>query len=401
MVPGPIRVLLIDDDEDDYLLTRDLLVEAGGLTLDWAPGYEAGLEAVAKGGHDVVLLDYRLGGRTGLDLLREARRRGHNRPTILFTGRGEREIDEAAMASGAADFLEKSKLDATSLDRAIRYTLLQHRHADELERKVQERTRALERANAALQAEVRERTRAEEALREEARRKDEFLATLAHELRNPLAPIRNALEIMRLAGHNPAAVERGRAVIDRQTAHLVRLIDDLLDLSRLSRGKVQIRREPVELAAVVAAAVEIAQPLIEANRHQLRVVLPPVPVPLEGDQPRLVQVVVNLLDNAARYTEPGGAITLTAGPEADRVVIRVRDSGIGIAAEQLPRIFDMFTHAATPSHKAQGGLGIGLWLVRTLVEMHGGTVHATSAGPGQGSEFVVTLPVKAPDVGKR
>jgi PAS domain S-box-containing protein len=521
-----VRVLLIDDDEDDFFLTRDLLgdIPNGGFELEWVSDYDAALEAVGRGAHDVYLLDYRLGRRTGLDLLREARQRGYHPAVIFLTGQGEREVDVAAMEAGALDYLEKGHLNSATLERAIRYTLLQKRQADELERKVQERTADLARANRALQAEIitrrqvsealhdsearfrhladampqivwiiaadgtleyinrrwteytgltleetrdrervqevlypgdqkridlaaarglRERVpyqvefrlkragdgvyrwflgrgvpvldeqgeivrwygtstdindqkKAEEELREADRRKTQFLATLAHELRSPLPPIRNALEIMRLAHNEPDAVERGRAMIERQIKQLVRLIDDLLDLSRISRGKIELRKERIDAATVVQSAVETSQPLLDAAEHHLTVALPPEPLFLDADPTRLAQVLINLLTNAAKYTDPGGRIWLRASREGDRAVFSVRDTGIGLAADQIPRIFEMFTQVGRSEERSQGGLGIGLWLVRSLVELHGGSVEVRSDGPGQGSEFILRLPLEIP-----
>jgi signal transduction histidine kinase len=243
------------------------------------------------------------------------------------------------------------------------------------------------------QEEIAERQRAEAALREADRRKDQFLATLAHEMRNPLAPVRNALQIMRLAGDDPVAAEQARDMIERQVQQMVRLVDDLLDISRITRGKVALKTERVGLSSVVADAVETSRPLIEAARHELTVSLPADPIELEADPTRLAQVLSNLLNNAAKYTDPGGRIRLSAGREVGGVTVRVRDTGIGIAPEMLPRIFDLFVQADRSGQRGQGGLGIGLTLVRTLVEMHGGTVEAHSGGPGQGSEFIVRLPL--------
>jgi PAS domain S-box-containing protein len=233
---------------------------------------------------------------------------------------------------------------------------------------------------------------AQKALKEADRRKDEFLATLAHELRNPLAPMRNALQILRRAD-NRAASEQARAVLERQLLQMVRLIDDLLDVSRVTRGKLRLRTGRVELAAVVASAVETARPLIEASGHELTVALPPGPVPLDVDLTRLAQVFANLLNNAAKYTERGGRIWLTAERQGSDVVVSVKDTGVGIAAEALPRLFEMFSQVDRSLEQSQGGLGIGLSLVKGLVEMHGGSVEARSEGPGRGSEFVVRLPV--------
>ncbi|WP_439627070.1 PAS domain S-box protein [Gemmata sp.] len=238
-----------------------------------------------------------------------------------------------------------------------------------------------------------ENTHLYQALREADRRKDEFLATLAHELRNPLAPIRNALQILKLPRVDATTVERSRDMMERQVHHLVRLVDDLLDVSRVMRGKIELRKERIELATVAARAVETVQPLIDAQGHDLKVLLPPDPLPLHADPVRMAQVVGNLLTNAAKYTEPGGRIWLTAEREGGEAVLRVRDSGIGIAPNMLPRIFELFVQVDHASTKAQGGLGIGLTLVKNLVEMHNGSVAARSAGLGRGSEFVVRLPV--------
>jgi PAS domain S-box-containing protein len=256
-------------------------------------------------------------------------------------------------------------------------------------------------------SDVTARKRAEEAVRSQAeslrdadRRKDEFLATLAHELRNPLAPLRNALEVLKLAGGNPEIAEQARGMMERQLGQMVRLIDDLLDVSRITRGRLELRRERVELASVVRCAVEGSRPHIEASAHRLTVALPPEPVWLDADPVRLAQVFANLLTNAAKYTDRGGRIGLTAEPRGGEVVVSVRDTGIGIAAEHLPRLFQMFSQVAPALERSQGGLGIGLSLVKGLVEMHGGVVEARSEGPGRGSEFVIRLPVAPADLAK-
>ncbi len=245
-----------------------------------------------------------------------------------------------------------------------------------------------------------DRRRVEEELRQVAaelseadRRKNEFLATLAHELLNPLAPIRNGLQLIRLAGGEAATVEQARTMMERQLTQLVRLVDDLMDISRISRGKITFQKERVELAAVVNSAVESSRPLIEQQGHELTVMLPKQPVIIDADLTRLAQIFLNLLNNAAKYSDRGGHIWLTAERQGSDVVVSVRDTGIGIAADQLPRIFEMFSQVDRSLEKSQGGLGIGLTLVKRLVEMHGGSVEAHSEGPGKGSEFVVRLPV--------
>jgi len=242
----------------------------------------------------------------------------------------------------------------------------------------------------------RERRAANEALREADRRKDVFIATLAHELRNPLAPIGNAVEIMRLAPDEKTQVT-AREMIDRQLHQLIHLVDDLLDVSRISQGKLELRRERIELQAVLRSAVETSRPLIDAGRHELVIEPGPrQPLVVDGDLTRLTQVVANLLNNAAKYTPAGGRITLATLRDGDDAVIRVSDTGIGIPADRLPEVFEMFAQVERSSARAQGGLGIGLALVRRLVEMHGGSVVAQSAGQGQGSRFEVRLPTVAP-----
>jgi PAS domain S-box-containing protein len=513
----PVRVLLVEDDEDDYVLTRDLLSEIKGdpYHLDWVKDYDAALAAMTANRHDVYLLDYRLGARTGLELLQEVLRRGCKGPVILLTGQGEWEVDVEAMRAGAADYLTKGQIDATILERAVRYAIERRRDREalrlaheDLERRVCERTAELHASEAhfrqladampqivwtarpdgaldyfnrrwfeytgfteeqtfsllestkgrqaggwklilypddvavceqkwawAVQTgepyqvefrfkdrrtggyrwhlgravpvlgesghvvrwfgtctDIDDQKRAEEALRDADRRKDEFLAMLAHELRNPLAPIRDGLHILSMPQVDAATAGRVRSMMEQQVRNLTRLVDDLLDVSRITRGKIRLRKETTDLATVVGHAVETVRSLIELQKHELSVSLPDEPVHLEADPTRLEQVLTNLLNNAAKYTEPGGHIRLTAGREGAEVVVRVGDNGMGIPDELLPHIFDMFTQADRTLDRSQGGLGIGLTLVRRLVEMHGGSILAHSDGPGKGSEFMVRLP---------
>jgi len=243
---------------------------------------------------------------------------------------------------------------------------------------------------------IQQRTE-EQALRESHRRKDEFLATLAHELRNPLAPIRNAVEILRAKG-GPVTpeLEWSRDVIDRQAKQLSRLVDDLLDISRITLGKIRLDSERIPVASFVMQAVETSRPVIEENGHSLTVDLPPEPLFVNGDLTRLSQVVTNLLNNAAKYTPRGGHLHLSVlrdDVNPERVCVRVSDTGIGIPADMLASIFDLFVQGGSPIEHSAGGLGIGLTLAQRVVAKHGGTIEASSAGPGQGSEFVIRLPL--------
>ncbi|HLX06912.1 MAG TPA: ATP-binding protein [Thermoanaerobaculia bacterium] len=286
---------------------------------------------------------------------------------------------------------EEKLLRAVALENARSILLARRRTEEELirakealELKTQELARAAV-ENATLLA----------ALKESDRRKDEFLAMLAHELRNPLAPIRNGVQILRAKGPPEPELQWATEVIDRQLHQMTRLVDDLLDVSRITTGKIELRKERVELATIVNSAVEASRPLIDKWGHQVTVTIPPQPIELEADLTRLSQALLNLINNAAKYMDRAGRIWVIAERRGGQVWIRVKDTGIGIPAEMLPRIFDMFTQVDRSLERSEGGLGIGLTLVQRLVEMHGGTVEARSDGPGKGSEFVVCLPIAA------
>jgi CheY-like chemotaxis protein/nitrogen-specific signal transduction histidine kinase len=236
---------------------------------------------------------------------------------------------------------------------------------------------------------------AELALRDADRRKDEFLATLSHELRNPLAPMRTAIEIMRVARGDPDLVEKARVTIGRQLHQLVRLTDDLLDVSRITHNKVELRRERIDLRAVLHASVESMRPTIDLHEHTLAVDLPQDPMWAHADFTRLAQSFGNLLSNAAKYTPRGGRIVVTASAAGDLATVTVSDTGVGIPSTMLPRIFDLFTQLQEHGDRTYGGLGIGLTLARRLIELHGGTIEASSDGPGRGSVFSVSLPLSA------
>jgi PAS domain S-box-containing protein len=251
----------------------------------------------------------------------------------------------------------------------------------------------------ALITDVTERRHMEAALLEADRRKDQFLAMLAHELRNPLAPIRNAVSaLQKLNDDDPAAKNRARLLItmvERQVEHLIRLVDDLLDVARITTGKIELRKQLVDLGDIMRQAIETSQPAIDAGQHVVTVSLADQPLTVDGDPVRLTQVFANLLNNAAKYTPPEGRIEISTKRDGDEAVVSIRDNGIGIRAEMLPRVFDLFFQTGRAKSREQGGMGIGLALARSLVEMHGGQVEARSDGPGRGSEFVVRLPLAA------
>ena len=403
MLPDhPTRVLLVDDDEDEFVIARDLLEEAhpGAWRLDWASGWDEALAAIGRGEHDAYLLDYRLGARDGIELLREAVARGCRQPVIMLTGHGGPEIDLRAMEAGAADYLVKGRFDAVTLERTLRYAIRQkaleealRRSHDELEQRVRERTAQLAQANEGLRQEITERRRAENALKEADQRKDEFLAMLGHELRAPLSPIRCALEVLQQQRSSRADHERAREIIDRQVDHLVAIVNDLMDLSRITLGKISLQWETIPVADVVTHAIETVRPLIDERGHRLETHLPAGAIPVRADRTRLCQVFQNLLSNAAKYTEPGGTITVQLERQGGDALVRVRDTGLGIAPEHLPHIFERYAQADRTLTNAAGGIGVGLTVVRHLTELHGGTVSASSAGVGQGSTFTVRLPI--------
>jgi signal transduction histidine kinase len=242
-------------------------------------------------------------------------------------------------------------------------------------------------------SDISDRKRLEESLKEADRLKDEFLASVAHELRNLLAPVRIAASFLKAKGSSDPTLDQARGVIERQVEQMARLVGDLLDATRITRNRLELRRERTELEAVVQSAIEISRPLIDANQHELTVTLPAEPIYVDADRSRLAQACANLLNNAAKFTEMGGHIWLTGEQQGNEVFLRIKDTGIGIAAEKLASIFEMFSQVDTARGQSQGGLGIGLTLVRRLIEMHGGMIEARSGGLGTGSEFIVRLPV--------
>jgi len=369
--PARERILIADDNADmrDYLsqVLRDW-------TLTTALDGQAALDIARAMSPHLIVTDVMMPGLDGFELLRELRRdpRTQDIPVLILSARAGEEARVSGLDAGADDYITKP-FSAREL-RARVGSLLNLSRA----RRDAEQQKAL--------AETANRT------------KDDFLAMLGHELRNPLAPILTALQLMSLRGDT--TVMKERTVIDRQVRHLVRLVDDLLDVSRIARGKIELRQQPASLAAIVASAVESTSPLLEERRHLLEVDVPRA-LRLRADVTRLTQVVSNLLTNAAKYTEPGGRITVSARAIGEQIELRVQDSGIGISREMLGHVFDMFTQGRQALDRAHGGLGLGLTIVKSLVELHGGTVEAFSEGIGKGSEFVIRLPAASDAVQSR
>jgi signal transduction histidine kinase/CheY-like chemotaxis protein len=369
-------VLVLAPTAKDAMLCRKILDEAG---VECAPCPDmAGLCAGIEGGAGVAVLAEEALTTESLHLLRLAIGRQpawSDFPLLILTEQGaDSEVVVRTLETlGNVTLLERP-VRVPSLVSSVRAALRARR------RQYQIRNYLVESDRAAA------------ALREADRRKDEFLAILAHELRNPLAPLSNSLEAMRLNPEDREAMAWARGLMERQVAQMVRLIDDLMDLSRVSRGRIELKYERCDLAALLQSALEICGTAIAAGRHKLTLDLPHAAVPLRCDRTRIVQVVCNLLSNAAKYTPPGGEITLSAHEHDEEVEIAVRDTGLGIPGDMLGRVFDMFTQVPQSMERSQGGLGIGLTLVKRLVELHGGTVVARSGGRGQGAEFIVRLP---------
>jgi signal transduction histidine kinase len=425
-----VNILMVDDQPARLLSYETILSGLGQNLVRAHSGLEA-LEKIMQDEYAVVLLDVSMPGMDGFETasLIHDHPRFEKTPIIFVTGVHVTELDRLkGYKLGAVDYVYipvvpeilRSKVEVLvelhckrrelqTLNRSLEEanerlaeanTALQAEKTRELEAlnaTLRRANTSLEATNQALQTEIAERVRVEQALKEADRHKDEFLAMLAHELRNPLAPIFNAIQIMRRKPLADPQLVWSRDVIQRQLGHLTRLVDDLLDVSRITRGKINVNREPVELSTIVSRAVETIQPLLSEKKHDLVVDVSDGHVKIDGDLTRLTQVVGNVLGNAAKYTDPGGRINLVAKPNGSSVEIRIRDNGIGIPSELLPSVFGLFTQLDRASDRTQGGLGIGLALVRKLVEMHNGTVTAHSDGVGCGSEFVIRLPCIADD----
>ena len=400
-----VNILLVDD-QPGKLLSYEVILQDLGQNLIKVPSAREALEQLLKTDFAVVLIDVCMPELDGFELASLIREHPRCRRTaiILISAVLMTDLDRIkGYVSGAVDYVsvpivpEVLRAKVNVFVDLYRKTDALERLNQELERRVAERTRDLEETNSRLH-------QASELLREADRRKDEFLATLAHELRNPLAPIRNSVAIMRKIDPFDANLKWCRDVVDRQVNHLTRLVDDLLDVSRITRDKIELRRERVDLAEIVSAAIEATRPFVEESGLEFLATRPEERVSIDADRVRLTQCLINLLNNAAKFTPRGGHVRLdvecarTHGSHdgelrEDEIVVRVKDDGIGIEPEKLERVFEIFFQADSSLERPEGGLGIGLTLVRRLVELHGGTVEAQSAGLGKGSEFILRLPI--------
>jgi signal transduction histidine kinase len=386
----PVYCLLVDDRQQN-LVALQMLLQREGLTLLTAQSGLAALELLLK--HDVALalIDVQMPGMDGFELaeLMRGSERTRRVPIIFLTAGGDDQQRRfRGYEAGAVDFLHKPiESDILKSKADVFFELYRQRQEvarqrDELALVIEENKRLLEATRQAAAA-----------LQEIDRRKDEFLATLAHELRNPMAPILSSVQLLRRSSNVQPEVAEVYQMIERQVNHLVRLVDDLLEVSRITSGKIQLQVEAMDLSDAVHSAIEISRPLLQSGEHEFSVTLPAEPVIVQGDSVRLTQVVANLLNNAAKYTPQRGRVRLSLEVQDRWAQIRVQDSGLGIPVEMLGSVFEMFTQINRHLQRSQGGLGIGLTLVKRLVELHDGTVEVSSKGEGQGAEFTVCLPI--------
>jgi signal transduction histidine kinase len=387
--PRSRRILYVERHPYDIDLTLEHFSRvAPHLTLEVVRSSVEGLARLNEGTFDLVLTDLRMPDLSALDLLKATRQREPPVPCIIVTGQGDELAAVAALKLGASDYIVKRDNYLIQLPYAIDHAITRFELAE---------------SNRRLEAELGERRKAEAhllehaaALADAARQKEEFLAMLGHELRNPLAPLRTALELLRRFSSDEPVAVNAQEVMERQIEHMVRLLDDVLDVSRITSGRIRLDAHPLDLRKAVAEAVDSARPQIDARHHRLRTFVPDAPLMVYGDVHRLVQVLVNLLDNAAKYTDEGGAIEVSARRQNSHAVLSVSDTGVGVPPRLLPKMFDLFTQDDRTLDRAQGGLGLGLTLVRRITELHGGSVEAHSEGRGHGSTFTIKLPTLGP-----
>jgi signal transduction histidine kinase len=423
----PVHILLVDDQQSRLLTYEAILGPLGHRLVAASSGFDA-LARLMEREFAVILLDVSMPDMDGFETARliHEHPRFERTPIIFVTGVHVSELDRLkGYELGAVDYvyvpvvpeilrskvavlveLHCQRLELQRLNESLSRvnagldaanSALQRekeRELAKLNRSLEETNRELAASNESLTREIGERRRAEQELLDADRRKDDFLAILGHELRNPLAPIRTAISVLQRHGPPDPLLTRMRGVIDRQVQHMTRLIDDLLDVSRITQGKINLKREPVDVGAIAKQALETSLPAIGARSHQVTVSIPCEPLYVDGDVVRLTQVIANLINNAVKYTPEGGRIELQVKETAGQATVAVRDNGIGINQEYLSHVFDLFGQVRNPRPHTHDGLGIGLALVQRIVEMHQGEVEARSAGENLGSEFVVRLPLQ-------
>lgn len=389
--PKPLVYCLLVDDREQNLIALEALLQGEGISLLKARSGREALELLLKHEVALALIDVQMPEMDGFELaeLMRGSERTRGVPIIFLTADSSNQQRRfRGYEAGAVDFLQKPiETEILKSKAGIFFDLFRQRQEvarqrDELASMMEENNRLLE-----------ESRQYSLALQQADRRKDEFLATLAHELRNPLAPILSAVQFMRLTEGTNEESEEIHEIVERQVNHLVRLVDDLLEVSRITSGKIQLKRERVDLNEAIRNAVDTSRPQLDSGKHQLTLHLPVESPIVDGDMVRLTQIFANLLNNAAKYTPDGGHISIGVRQDDNHVEVSVRDTGMGIPAEMLSHVFDMFTQINRHLKRAQGGLGIGLTLVKRLVELHEGSVGVTSAGEGQGTEFTVRLPL--------
>jgi signal transduction histidine kinase len=408
---APVKILVVDDEPSNLAVLEAVFQDSGYSLVHASSGAEA-LMALMNHEFAVLVLDVNMPDMSGFELaqLIKQRKKTAHVPIIFLTAyfNDDQHVVEG-YGSGAVDYLHKPfnvkvlRSKVAIFAELYRKTLALERVNQALVQEVAERGAAQEQLrllNEHLERRVQERTHTlqlrDAQLREADRRKDEFLATLAHELRNPLAPVGYALRLLRLKGPPSPQVERSADLIDRQVKAMSRLIDDLMDVSRINQGKIQLHRSQVQLASVLQDAIDAARPMIDEQRHELVLALPAQPLALDGDATRLAQVFMNLLLNAAKYMDAGGRMELAVESTPGEARVTLTDQGIGIAPGRLEKVFEMFSQEEAALSRSRGGLGIGLALTRRLIELHGGAIAAFSAGVGHGSSFVVRLPLVGP-----
>jgi signal transduction histidine kinase len=375
-----VKVLLVEDDEDDFLLAKDLFEEiAGGeYELEWVRSFDDALTLETPDCYDICLLDYRLGEHDGIELMSELRSRGFNCPMILLTGQGDLEVDRMATIAGASDYLVKGQISPAALERSVRYAIQQRLLENERINHIREQ-------EARVQAEAANRA------------KDDFLAVLSHELRTPLNAMLGWARLLRTNKDNDDIFVRAVDAIERSALMQTKFVDDLLDVTRIVNGQLSLARADVDLGPLVEGSVDAIKPTADAKSIEIKSDIDQGIGIVSGDPERIQQIVNNLLSNAIKFTPEGGSVSVSLVKENGNARLVVTDTGVGISKEFLPQVFDRYKQAHNATTNRKGGLGLGLAIVRHLVEKHAGTVDVDSDGEGKGATFTVHLPLMTSD----